>query len=87
MTIYYLQDGNGNMLEATAEFRLEKENFESYLDESLNTVISPEDWETVAEEIDGRLENFLEELLPLIAKQFLAGELSGGNSGGENASE
>lgn len=85
MTVYYLQDGNGNMLEATAEFTLDKENFESYLDESLNTVISPEDWETVAEEIDGRLENFLDELLPLIASQFLAGELTGGKQGGENA--
>jgi hypothetical protein len=84
MTIYYLQDGNGNMLEATAEFTLDKENFESYLDESLNTVISAEAWETVAEEIDGRLENFLDELIPLIAQQYLAGELTGGNSGGEN---
>jgi len=84
MTIYYLKDGNGSMIEAAAEFTLDKENFESYLDQSLSTVISAEDWEIVAEEIDGRLENFLEELLPLIAQQFLAGELSGGNQGGEN---
>jgi len=87
MTIYYLQDGNGNTIEASAEFTLDKENFESYLDESLNTVISNNDWEAVAEEIDGRLDNFLSELIPLIAQQFLAGELSGGNQGGENGNE
>jgi len=77
MTIYYLQDGLGNMIEATAEFTLDKENFESWLDESGQTTISNKDWEVVAEEIDGRLDNFLAELLPLVAKQFLAGELEG----------
>lgn len=82
MTIYYLQDGNGNMIEASLEFTLDKENFESYLDEYLKVVISAQDWQDVAQEIDGRLENFLFELLPVIAKQYLAGEIAGGQTGG-----
>lgn len=84
MTVYYLKDGNGSMIEATAELLLDKENFESYLDESLNTVISGEEWETITEEIDERLNGFLDELLPILAKEYLAG-LIGGKQGAKNA--
>jgi hypothetical protein len=52
-------------------FGFDKENFESYLDESGLTVISEEDWEEVADEIEGRIDNFLEEVLPLIANDYL----------------
>ena len=52
-------------------FGFDKENFESYLDESGLTVIPDEDWEEVADEIEGRLDNFMEELLPLIAQDYL----------------
>jgi hypothetical protein len=82
MALYYAKYGDTTTENITSEFHLDKENFESYLDESRATVISGEAWEAVAEEIDGRLENFLDELLPLIAKQFLAGEIAGEFSGG-----
>jgi hypothetical protein len=82
MGLYYAKYGDPTAENITSEFHLDKENFESYLDESGATVISGEAWEAVAEEIDGRLENFLDELIPLIAQQFLAGEIAGEFSGG-----
>lgn len=84
MALYYAKYGDPTAENITSEFYLDKENFESYLDESGLTVISGEDWEAVAEEIDGRLENFLSELIPLIAQQYLAGELEGTFEGVKN---
>ncbi len=57
-------------------FGFDKENFESYLDESGQTIISEEDWEEVAREIEGRVDNFLEELIPLIATDYIERDLS-----------
>lgn len=73
MTIYYLKDGNGNITEATAEIKLDKENFESYLDQSGQTQITPEQWEIVAEDIDGTLENSADEIMSRIAYLINAG--------------
>jgi hypothetical protein len=72
MTIYYLKDGNGNT-EATAEIKLDKENFESYLDQSGQTTITAEQWEIVAEDIDGMLENSADEIMGRIASLIKAG--------------
>lgn len=72
MTIYYSEDGNGNT-EATAEIKLDKENFESYLDQSGQTQITPEQWEQVAEDIDGTLENSADEIMGRIAYLIKAG--------------
>jgi hypothetical protein len=52
-------------------FALDKENFESYLIEG--TVISDEEWERVVDEIDGRVANYLDELLPMIVQDFEEG--------------
>jgi hypothetical protein len=53
-------------------FALDKENFESYLIDG--TVISNEEWQRVVDEIDGRVANYLDELLPMIVQEFEEGE-------------
>jgi len=53
-------------------FALDKENFESYLIDG--TVISNEEWQRVVDEIDGRVTNYLDELLPMIVQEFEEGE-------------
>lgn len=73
MTIYYLKDDNGNITEATAEIKLDKENFESYLDQGGQVTITPEQWEIIAEDIDGTLENSADEIMGRIASLIKAG--------------
>jgi hypothetical protein len=55
-------------------FVIDKENFESYIDESGLTVLDDDVWEMIAEEIQGRVDNFMEELIPLIVEDYLNGE-------------
>jgi len=85
MTVYYyVEDGYGN-LKATAEISLDKENFESYLDQSGQTVITHEQWQIVAEDIDGTLENSADEIMARIADLIKRGVYFEGDSeGGEN---
>lgn len=48
---------------AFEDLAFDKENFESWVDESLNTRLTDEQWERVKEELDGRVENFLDEMI------------------------
>jgi hypothetical protein len=73
MTIYWTHANSEGKTEATAEIRLEKENFESYLDQSGQVTITTEQWEQVAEDIDGTLENSADEIMGRIAYLIKAG--------------
>ncbi len=59
------------MTKALEFFALDKENFESYLD---GIVLTDEQWVSIAEEIDGRTANYLDELLGQLAEQVSEGE-------------
>ena len=84
MSLYYLKDGNGNVIEATTEHFLIKESFEQMYLSKLE--LTPEQWEIVAKDIDNTLDRFLDELQGKIAKLIESGlYFSGGNQGGENA--
>jgi hypothetical protein len=85
MTVYWHHANSEGLTEATAEIRLEKENFESYLDQSGQTVITHEQWQIVAEDIDGTLENSADEIMARIADLINLGVYFEGDSeGGEN---
>lgn len=55
-------------------YGIDKENFETFVDESGLTVISDEVWDAIADEIQGRVDNFMDELLDCIAQDYLDGE-------------
>ena len=58
------------MTKALEYFELDKENFESYLD---GATLTDSQWEKIADEIDGRVANFLDELLGIIVVDFEEG--------------
>ena len=49
------------MTKALEFFALDKENFESFLDDGVT--LTDEQWIAIADEIDGRVANYLDELL------------------------
>lgn len=51
----------------------DKENFESWVDESLQTRLSDVQWEKVKDELDGRVENYLDELIYMVVQDFREG--------------
>lgn len=51
-------------------YGIDKENFESYIDQSLNTHISDAQWEAVMDEINGRVDNFIDGLLELLVEDY-----------------
>lgn len=51
-------------------YDIDKENFESYIDDSLNTHITDEQWNDVADEIRGRVDNFIDGLLESLVQDF-----------------
>ena len=51
-------------------YGIDKENFESYIDQNLNTHITDEQWEAVMEEINGRVDNYLDNLLESLAEDY-----------------
>jgi hypothetical protein len=55
-------------------YGIDKENFETFVDETGLTVISDEAWDAIADEIQGRVDNYMEELLHLLAQDYLDGE-------------
>jgi hypothetical protein len=54
-------------------FGIDKENFETYVDEFGKVTLSDAEWEKVADEIEGRVETYLDEVLQLIAQDYLEG--------------
>ena len=59
------------MTKALEFFALDKENFESFLDDGVT--LTDEQWVAIADEIDGRVANYLDELLPSIVQDFEEG--------------
>jgi hypothetical protein len=59
------------MKKALENIGLDKENFESNLDDGIT--ITDNQWEKIAGEIDGRVENFVLELLTILAAEVQEG--------------
>lgn len=59
------------MTKALENIGLDKENFESNLD---GITITEQQWEKIADEINGRVENFISELLTILAAEVQEGE-------------
>jgi len=59
------------MTKALEFFALDKENFESFLDDGVT--LTDEQWVAIADEIDGRVANYLDEMLPMIVQDFEEG--------------
>jgi hypothetical protein len=51
-------------------YGIDKENFESYIDDSLNTHITDEQWEAVKDEIQGRVDNYIDGLLESLVQDY-----------------
>jgi hypothetical protein len=52
---------------------ISKEAFEQFIDETGGTVLTPEEWEKVSDEIAGRVENYLDGLLSDIVEDYKDG--------------
>ena len=63
--------GRWRMIKALEHFALDKENFESFLDDGVT--LTDEQWMVIADEIDGRTAVFLDQVLPDIAQDFMEG--------------
>ena len=61
------------MSKAFENLAFDKENFESWVDESGNTILSDEQWERVKDELDGRAENFLDEMIYSVVLDYREG--------------
>jgi hypothetical protein len=51
----------------------DKENFESWVDETLNTKVTDEQWERIKDELDGRVENYLDEMIYQVVLDYREG--------------
>ncbi len=61
------------MSRAFEDLAFDKENFESWVDETLNTKISETQWEAIRQELDGRVENFLDEMIYQVVLDYREG--------------
>lgn len=61
-------------LKALEFFALDKENFESYLNVNLDVKLTDKQWAYLVDEIDGRVANYLDELLASLAEEVAEGE-------------
>jgi hypothetical protein len=52
---------------------ISKEAFEQFIDTTGGTVLTPEEWEKVSNEIEGRVENYLDGLLADIVEDYKDG--------------
>jgi hypothetical protein len=52
---------------------ISKEAFEQFIDATGGTVLTPEEWEKVSDEIGGRVENYLDGLLADIVEDYKDG--------------
>jgi trimethylamine:corrinoid methyltransferase-like protein len=51
----------------------DKENFETWVDETGQTALSDVQWEKVKDELDGRVENYLDEMIYNVVIDFREG--------------
>ena len=61
------------MSKAFEDLAFDKENFESWVDMSLETKLTDEQWERVRDELDGRVSNYLDEMIYSVVKDFRDG--------------
>ena len=61
------------MSRAFEDLAFDKENFESWIDETLETKLTDSQWEAVRQELDGRVENFLDEMIYQVVLDFREG--------------
>lgn len=61
-------------MKALEHFAIDKENFESYLNINLDVKLTDKQWAYLVEEIDGRVANYLDELLASLAEEVAEGE-------------
>lgn len=55
-------------------YGIDKENFESYINEDLSEQITDEQWARVADEIHGRVNNFIDGLLEELVLDYEEGK-------------
>ena len=60
-------------MKAFEDLAFDKENFESWVDESLNTRLTDEQWERVRDELDGRVSNYLDQMIYDVVLEFREG--------------
>lgn len=51
-------------------YGIDKENFESYIDQSLDKHITDEQWQAVMDEIQGRVDNYIDGLLESLVEDY-----------------
>ena len=51
-------------------YGIDKENFESYIDQSLETRITDVEWTVALDEIVGRVDNYLDNLLESLVEDY-----------------
>lgn len=61
------------MSKAFENLAFDKENFESWVDESLTTRLTDEQWERIKDELDGRVENYLDQMIYDVVLEFREG--------------
>lgn len=60
-------------MKAFENLAFDKENFESYIDQELNITVTDEQWAKVVDELNGRVENFIDELVWQVVQDFEEG--------------
>jgi hypothetical protein len=68
------QSTRGRSGTMTDAYGIDKENFESYINEDLSEQITDEQWERVADEIHGRVNNFIDGLLEELVLDYEEGK-------------
>jgi len=61
-------------MKALEHFAIDKENFESYMNSNLETKLTDKQWLYLVDEIDGRVGNYVDELLEQLAEAVAEGE-------------
>ena len=63
-------------MKAFENLEFDKENFESWVDESMSTKLTNDQWEKIVDELDGRVHNFLDNLIYDVVQDFKEGVYS-----------
>lgn len=61
------------MIKAFENLAFDKENFESWIDEGMSIKLSDEQWKKVVDDLDGRVHNFLDNLIYDVVLDFREG--------------
>jgi hypothetical protein len=61
-------------MKALEHFSIDKENFESYMNSNLEAKLTDKQWLYLVDEIDGRVGNYVDELLAQLAEEVAEGE-------------